>query len=195
MVSTLMAVDRVGRHARSWSFILGSTYNQENEGEDKQSWVDAVLGVCCTECMLYSVYAVLGVCCTLCMLYLVYAVLGVCCTRCQLMMMAWRDREGWLNFVFCDEVRVVDEKERDGGWSWEWCGGYERIREIRGTTCLIGLGKPRIGGITCRIRTHTCRIGDGKLTRTRNSLSPSFSWWFALSLLTSLLLVLKSTVT
>jgi hypothetical protein len=28
--------------------------------------------------------------------------------------MAWRDREGWLNFVFCDDGRVVDEKERDG---------------------------------------------------------------------------------
>ena len=31
---------------------------------------------------------------------LVYAVLGVCCTRCQLMIMSWRDREGWLNYVF-----------------------------------------------------------------------------------------------
>jgi len=29
--------------------------------EDKQSWVDAVPGVCCTRCMLYSVYAGLGV--------------------------------------------------------------------------------------------------------------------------------------
>jgi len=37
--------------------------------EDKQSSVDAVLGVCCTRCMLYSVYAVLSVCCTRCMLY------------------------------------------------------------------------------------------------------------------------------
>jgi len=31
----------------------------------------AVLGVCCTWCMLYSVHAVLGACCTWCMLYLV----------------------------------------------------------------------------------------------------------------------------
>jgi len=48
------------------------------------------------------------------MLYSVYAVLGVCCTQCQLMIMALRDREGRLNFVFCDDDRVVDKKERDG---------------------------------------------------------------------------------
>jgi hypothetical protein len=46
--------------------------------------VYAVLGVCCTRCMLYLVYVVFGVCCTRCILYLVYAVLGVCCTRCML---------------------------------------------------------------------------------------------------------------
>ena len=28
---------------------------------DSQSWDDAVCGVCCTQCMLYSVYAILGV--------------------------------------------------------------------------------------------------------------------------------------
>jgi len=67
-------------------------------------------------CMLYSVYAVLGVCCTRCMLYSVYAVLGVCCTQFRLMMMAWRDREADdLTVRSCDDGRVVDEKERDGG--------------------------------------------------------------------------------
>jgi hypothetical protein len=30
-------------------------------GGDSPSWDDAVLGVCCTQCTLYSVYAVLGV--------------------------------------------------------------------------------------------------------------------------------------
>jgi hypothetical protein len=49
---------------------------------DSQSWDDAVRSVCCTQCMLYSVYAVLSVCCTQCMLYSVYAELSVCCTRC-----------------------------------------------------------------------------------------------------------------
>jgi hypothetical protein len=29
------------------------------------------------------------------------------------MLMAWRDREGLPNLVFCDDGRVVDEKERD----------------------------------------------------------------------------------
>jgi len=43
-----------------------------------------ILGGCCTQCILYSVYAVLGVCFTRCMLYSVYAVLGVCCTQCML---------------------------------------------------------------------------------------------------------------
>jgi len=50
--------------------------------DNRQSQVYAVLGVCCTQCMLYLVYAVLGVCCTRCRLYSVYAVLCVCCTQC-----------------------------------------------------------------------------------------------------------------
>jgi len=41
------------------------------------------------------------------------ALLGVCCTRCWLMIMAWRDREGWLNFVFLGDGRVEHKKERD----------------------------------------------------------------------------------
>jgi hypothetical protein len=57
----------------------------------------------------------------------------------------------------------VDKKERDGGWRWERCGGYEWIRESRCTSCPIGLGRPRIGVITRQIGTHTCCIGDGQL--------------------------------
>jgi len=34
--SLLMAVDRIGRHAGSWSYIEGSTCNHENERDDKQ---------------------------------------------------------------------------------------------------------------------------------------------------------------
>jgi len=64
-----MAVDYVGMHARSYSYIQRSTRHHENEEKTNNlGW------------MLYSVYAVLGVCCTQCMLYLVYTVLGVCCT-------------------------------------------------------------------------------------------------------------------
>jgi len=102
------------------------------------------------------------------------AVLGVCCTRWQFMIMPRRDRQGWLNLVFCDDGWVVDEKERDAGWRWEWCGGHEQIQESRGRTCLIGLVILWIGVITRRIRTCTCRIGDGKLTCTPNSLQSQF---------------------
>jgi len=90
------------------------------------------------------------------------------------MSMAWRDREGWIDFVFCDDGRVVDEKETDGGWRWERYGGYERLWEIRSTTSMIGFRRPRICEITRRIGTRTCRIGDGELTRTRNPLKSQF---------------------
>jgi len=43
-----------------------------------------------------------------------------------------------------------------------------------GTTCLIRLGRPRIGVITRRIATLTCCIGDGKSTHKRNSLKSKF---------------------
>jgi len=72
-----------------------------------------ILGVCWTQCMLYSVYAVLGVCCTRYMVYSVYAVRSVWCALCQRMIRAWRGGEGWFNFVFCNDVRVMDKKERD----------------------------------------------------------------------------------
>ena len=119
-----------------------------------------ILGGCCIWCMLYF-----GVCCTL-----VYVVLDVCCTQSHLMIMTWRDREQWLDIVFCDDGRVVNEKERDAGWRWEHCGGLEPIWEIRGTTSLLGVGRTWIRVITCRIGTHTCCIGDGYLTHRRNSL-------------------------
>jgi len=149
--SWLTAVNRVGRCTGSWRYIQGLIMRMKGR--------QTILGGCCTRCMLYAVYAVLSVCCTWCMLYLV-----------SLMIMAWRDIDGWLNFVFSDNGWVVDEKERDGGRSWERCGGYKCIWAIRGTTWLIGLGRHRVGVIKHRIRTHTCHIGDGKLTHTRYSL-------------------------
>jgi len=131
-----------------------------------------ILRGCCTWCMLYSGYTVLDVCYSL----------DVWSTRCQLMIMTWRDREGWLNFVFCDDGRVVDEKERNRGWKWERCAGYERIWDFRGTTCLIGLERHCICVITRQIWKRTSPFRDGKLTHTRDYLSPSFSWWYDPSL-------------
>ena len=61
-----MAVNHVGRHAGSNSYIQWSIRNRKNDGKtNNPGW------------MLYSVYVVLGVCCTWCMLCLGYAVLGV----------------------------------------------------------------------------------------------------------------------
>jgi len=164
----------VGRYAGGWSYIQGSTRNRENDGTTDN-----------LRCMLYSVYAVLGVCCTRCMLYSVYAVLGVCCTRCMLYSVyaALSVNSWWwhgeierdeLTLCSCDDGRVVDKKERDGGWRWEQYGGYERLWVIRGTTCLIGFRSPRIGVITRRIGTRTCRIRDGQSTRTQNYLKSQF---------------------
>jgi hypothetical protein len=162
METWLMAFDSLGRYPGTWSNIQGSTPNHENKGKTTNlAWmlylVYAVL----------SVYAVLGVCCTWCMLYLVYAVLGVCCTQCQLMIMAWWDRQGSLNLVFRNDSWIVNEKERDVWWRWEWCGGYDRLWEIWGTSCLIGLRRLRIG-------VFTYRIGDVILTCTWNSHQSKF---------------------
>jgi len=50
------------------------------------------------------------------------SILGWFCTWCMLHS-AWRDREGWLNFVFLGDDRVEHKKERDqrrwGKSSWE----------------------------------------------------------------------------
>ena len=132
MESWLRAVDRVGRHVGSWCFIQRSTCNYENTGETNNIGWMLYFGVCCTQCMVHSVYAVLGVCFTRHMLYSVYAVLGVCCTRCmlvlsvcctacQLKIMTWRDREGWFNFVFC-----IDHQQK-----MKWHSQYSEHFEIQ----------------------------------------------------------------
>jgi len=62
----------------------GVKSKSEECSDDSQSEEDAVLGVCCTGCMLYWVYAALG----------------VCCTQCSLLVIAWRGREGLINVGF-----------------------------------------------------------------------------------------------
>jgi len=138
--------------------------------------------------MLCLVYAVFVLCWIWFKLYFVYAILGACCTLYELMIIAWRDTEGWLDFVFCSDGWIVDEEER---WveDLEWYGGYEQIWEIRCTIGVIGFRGPAISVITRWIRSYTCHIDNGKLTYTLTLLRPSFSWWFPIS---SLLLSLFS---
>jgi len=112
-----------------------------------------ILGVCCTRCMLHSAYAALAV-------------------------NSWWwhgeiERDD-LTLCSCNDGRVVDEKERDGGWIWERYGGYERTWEIRVMTHLSGFWRPRIGDITRWIATRICPIGDGKLTCSWNSVKSQF---------------------
>jgi len=111
------------------------------------------------------------------------------------MIMAWRDRDGLLNFVFHDESRVLDNKERDVKQRWEWCGGYERIWEIRSITYLIGLGKPHLSVITPRIETRTWHIEENKFIRLPNSLNSQSRTVICATPLISLLLVLNSSNT
>jgi len=115
------------------------------------------------------VYAVRNVSCTRRMLHLAYAALGVTSWW-------WHGETEWddLTLCSCNDGRVVDEKERDRGWRWERYGGYEQTWEIMGMTCMIGFRRPHIGVTTRLIGTGTCRIRDGKLTRTRNCLESQF---------------------
>ena len=181
--------------------------------EDKPSWVEAVLGVCCTRCILYLVYGVLGVCCTWCMLYLVYTAFGVGCTQCTLYVVytvlgvhctcsmlysvyavlsvnswSWHGEIERNNLTLCSGMMLELLTRRRVMGNEDENDVDKRIWHIRHTTCLFEVGRPRVSVSTRRIRTCTYHMGDGILTRTRNSLSPSFSCWCASSLLISLLL-------
>jgi len=123
-----------------------------------------ILGGFCTQCMLYSVYAVLSGCCTQCMLYSVYAVLSV-------------DSWSWNGERERDDLTLhsamIEEKERCG----MTIGKVWRVRadmSNQGTTCLIQFIRRRISVFTPRIVSSTCRISNGKLSRTRKSLNSQF---------------------
>ena len=104
-----------------------------------------------------------------CMLYCVYAALSVNSYW-------WHGEIGRndLTLGACDEGRVVDKTEGDGGWRWERYGEYERLWEIWSTTCLIGFRISHIRDITRWIGNCTCRIWDGQLTGTRKFLKSQF---------------------
>jgi len=59
--------------------------------------------------------------------------------------------------VFCDDRRETEMGDEDGNAY----GGYERIMEVRGTTCLIGFRRPCIGVSIRQIGTSACRIRNG----------------------------------
>ena len=112
--------------------------------------------------MLYSVYTVLGGYCTQYMLYSVFTHdHGMKIERDDLTLCSPMMAELWA-------------RKREGGWGWEQYGGFEQIWEFGGTTCLIGLTRPYIGSITGWIRSHTCHIGNSKMTRSHNSLTSHF---------------------
>ena len=67
---------------------------------DRHSWDDEELIVHNTRYMQYSVYAVLHDCSSRCMQCSVNAVLGGYWTPCLLMIIAWRDGDGYLHFMF-----------------------------------------------------------------------------------------------
>jgi len=109
----------------------------------------SIIGGCCSQCMLYSVYRILGA-------------------------NSW-SRHGETqrdDLTLCSAIIVeLWTRKREMGYQDENdVEDYKRIWEICGTTCLIGLGWPSIGVITHLIRTCTCCIVDGKLTRTWHSL-------------------------
>ena len=65
-------------------------------------------------------------------------------------------------------------RKRDGECRWEEYWGYERICEIRGSSCLIRWGTAHISVITGRLRSCTCHIRNGQFTCTRSSLNSKF---------------------
>jgi len=112
---------------------------------------------------------ILGGCCTRCMLHMVYAILGA-------NTWSWHGQIESNDLTLCSAMIVElwtrkrgmgDEDEND-------MEDYERIWEIRGMTCLIGLGWSLLIVITHLIGTRICCIRDHQLTRTRNSRKSQF---------------------
>jgi hypothetical protein len=109
--------------------------------------------------------------------------------------MTWRDREGWLDFVFCDDGKVVDNKERDGeedendvedtsgheqsGVQLAWLGWADLV------SVLLHAGSGFEPGVLVMV---TCLAHE-------ILWSPSFSWRFVPSSPLSRFLVLNCTIT
>jgi len=98
----LLVFNLTETHARSSRYNQRSSNNHLNECNTVNH-----------QLMLYTVYAVLGICCTGCILYLEYIILSGYCTLCYLIIMTWRDWESWLNFIFYNDGTVADNKVRE----------------------------------------------------------------------------------
>jgi len=90
------------------------------------------------------------------------------------MIMAWSNREGWPNFVFFDDGRSCGGERERWGMKMRTMWRIQADMRNKGYDLPDWVGRPRIDVNTCRIRTRTCCIVEGKLTRTRNSVSLSF---------------------
>jgi hypothetical protein len=110
--------------------------------------VNAVLGVCATWCMRYSVlthghhrerYRGMTYLCVL-----------------EMMVQLWTRKR---------EMGDQDENDTVVTREYEISGG---------TPCQIRLGRPHSGVIAGQIAIHTYSVGDGKMAPTKNSPSPSF---------------------
>ena len=169
-----MVVDRVGRHARSWSYIQGSTRDHENDRKTNNfGW------------MLNSVYAILGVCCTRCMLYSVS-------THDHNMEEKERDDltvySAMIVELWTRKRELGDEDENDV----EDMNGYEKsgVRPAwLGCEDLVWVIFDAGSGLIPAV------LGMVNLPIHEILWSLSFSWWFTPSPLLSLFLVLNSTIT
>jgi len=100
------------------------------------------------------------------------------------MIMAWRDREGWLNYVFCDDGREREMGDEDGN-DMEDMSGYEKSGVRPASFSLEHLvsvfllaGSEVVPAVSVMENWPAHRI----------LLSPSFSSWFRPSPLISLFL-------
>jgi hypothetical protein len=169
--SWLVAVDLGLGHTLCCSNIERSTRNHENEGKsDIIGW------------MLYSVHVVLSVFWTC----FVHHVISWSCYG----------EIGGDNSTWCSVIMVeLLKRKGDGRYKWEQYERYEWIWEIMGTTGLIDFWRPAIDDISSRIGILICRLGDGKLTASPKSSSPSSSWRSPPSPLITLILIINSAIT
>jgi len=133
----MVAVNVVGRHGRSWSYIQRSTRNREYDGKTDNLWW-----------MLYWVYAILSI-----------------------NLWSWHGEIERNDLTFCSAMMV--DKVR---WGMKMGVIWRIPADIRsqGTTYLIGFKRHHISVITHRMRSSTCCIRNGILTRTQNSLKSQF---------------------